>query len=223
MTNTKHSDHNNTAVMPIVMLSTLALLCGCAQHRSNELTQGNIQFYGTPGHQGDTVIHEQPPTPLLPASIDCQQYLNTGAGVNYRIDKPLVTHNDIADKRIDPVLAQGLLLSPGDLLEINIENGEGFNGRYIVDNAGKVKLPIIGNIIAAGDTTNMLETAIELALFRQEVFQPTSAIVTIQVLNWAQIEVSVTGAVFQPGRVLINKQNPKTTQVERIDAFGDFS
>ena len=64
-----------------------------------------------------------------------------------------------------------------------------------------MKLPIIGVIQASGATTNKLETKIELALVRAEIFQPASASVTIHVLNWSSIKVSVAGAVFQPGTV----------------------
>ncbi len=210
----------------VAIVSVVALLIGgCAQHSSTDLTKGNVQFYGTPGHKGDNFIHEQTPGQLFSAGLDCTNLLETGAALNYRIDKPLGLNaaNDIADDRLDPILAQGLLLSPGDLLEVLIEDGEGFNGRYIINNSGAVKLPIIGNIQATGETTSSLEKNIELALVRKQVFQPTTAIVTIQILNLASIEVSVAGAVFQPGRVLINHKAPKSTQVERIDAFGDYS
>jgi len=225
MTNNK-TKSNNVISNCVISLSLLSLvLSGCARHSSSDLDQGNIQFYGTPGHSGDDFKHEKSPSNLFAAGLDCKNFQDTAAPVNYRIDKPLglTAANDIADDRIDPILAQGLLLSPGDLLEIHIEDGEGFNGRYIVDNSGTVKLPIIGNISAAGATANTLETHIELALVRKQVFQPTSAIVTIQVLNWASIEVSVAGAVFQPGRVLINKKTPKSTQVDHLAAYGDYS
>lgn len=217
---------NQTSKYYIAIISLLALIvCGCARHSSTDLTNGNIQFYGTPGHRGDNFIYEQAPNQLFSASLDCTSFLAAGAALNYHIDKPLRLNdnNNIIENRLDPILAQGLLLSPGDLLEILIEDGEGFNGRYIINNNGAVKLPIIGNIQATGETTNNLEKHIELALVRQQVFQPTSAIVTTQILNLAAIEVSVSGAVFQPGRVLINHKTPKSTQVERIDAFGDYS
>ena len=78
-------------------------------------------------------------------------------------------------------------LSPGDLVEVLIEDGEGFNGRYIIDNAGYVKLPLVGIIEAGGTTTNTLEDKIEMALVRAEIFQPANANVTIHVLNWSSI------------------------------------
>lgn len=212
-------------IVIFTMFSLMTLLFGCAQHSSKDIDKANIRFYGTPGDQGDIFMHESKPEDLFSTGLDCSAYENMGVAVNYRIDKPLnlTAANDVVDERIDPILAQGLLLSPGDLVEVNIEDGEGFNGRYIVDNSGSIKLPLIGYIEAAGATTHTLETNVELALVRAHVFQPSSAIVTIQVLNWASIEVSVAGAVFQPGRVLINKREAKVVQTDRIDAFGDYS
>lgn len=204
------------------------ILTGCIRHSSRDLSQGDAQFYGTPGHQGDNFIHEASPSALFARGMDCQQLQNTAAPINYRIDKPLGFNqandaNPLAKTINDPILAQGVLLSPGDMLEVGIEDGEGFAGRYIIDSSGAIKMPVIGKIHAAGDTINVLEKHIELALTRHEVFQPTTALVTIQVLHWASIEVAVAGAVFEPGRVLINKQMPRATQKEKLDALGDYS
>jgi protein involved in polysaccharide export with SLBB domain len=220
--NLRHTHNVNVVVM---IIACILFFGGCAQHSSEDLDKAEVRFYGTPGDDGDIFIHEQMPGDLFSAGVDCRSFQNMGAAVNYHIGQPLglTAANDIADDRKDPILAQGLLLSPGDLLEIHIEDGDGFNGRYIIGNSGSVKLPIIGNIDAAGATTGTLETLVELALVRKQIFQPTSAIVTIQVLNWSSIEVSVAGAVFQPGRVLINKKDLKQNQLERIDAFGDYS
>ena len=84
-------------------------------------------------------------------------------------------------------------------------------------------MPIIGVIEAGGATTNKLETKIELALVKAEIFQPANSSVTIHVLNWSSIEVSVAGAVFQPGTVLINKKPTGIQNSEHLEAFGDYS
>ena len=200
-------------------------LTGCVRHYSSDLDRGDEQFYGAMDNSGDRFVHEAPPSADFSRGLDCLQLQNTAAPVNFYTDQPLnlSAANDLPDMRVDPILAEGLLLSPGDLIEVNIEDGEGFSGRYIVDNSGAVKIPQIGKIAAAGDTTNTLETEIELALVRNYIFQPATAAVTIQVLNWSAIEVSVAGAVFQPGRVLINDKLPRATQEDRLAAAGDYS
>lgn len=212
--------------LSMIAYSIVALnLSGCIRHYSSDLDRGDEQFYGAMDNSGDKFVHEAPPSGDFARGLDCLQLQNTAAPVNYYTDQPLdlSAANDLPDMRIDPILAEGLLLSPGDLIEVNIEDGEGFSGRYIVDNSGAVKIPQIGKIAAAGDTTNTLETEIELALVRNYIFQPATAAVTIQVLNWSAIEVSVAGAVFQPGRVLINDKLPRATQEDRLAAAGDYS
>jgi protein involved in polysaccharide export with SLBB domain len=219
-------NYSNYKVIPVLMtlLGTLVWQ-GCAHHSSDTIDESALRFYGNPGNNGDDFIHEKPANHTFSTGLNCSQFQNMGEALNYRTDKPisLNTSNIMASGENDPILAQGLLLSPGDLVEVLIEDGEGFNGRYIVDNAGYVKLPLIGVIEAGGDTTNKLETNIELALIRAEIFQPDSANVTIHVLNWSSIEISVAGAVFQPGTVFINKKPKGIQNAEHLDAFGDYS
>lgn len=208
----------------VALLGTL-FTQGCARHSSEAMDKSALRFYGTPAANGDDFMHEHAAQNIFSNGLNCKKFQHMGAALNYRTDKPLNLNrlNIIANGENDPVLAQGLLLSPGDLVEVLIEDGEGFNGRYIIDNAGYIKLPLIGVIEAGGATTNTLETKLELALVRAEIFQPASASVTIQVLNWSAIEVSVSGAVFQPGTVLINKKLRAPPNPEHLKAYGDFS
>ncbi len=220
-----HTDSSYKIRPVLVALFGTLILIGCAQHSSKTIDKSALRFYGNPANNGDDFIHQQAPKNLYSTGLNCSQFQSMGAALNYRTDKPinLNASNIKATGENDPILAQGLLLSPGDLVEVLIEDGEGFNGRYIVDNAGYVKLPLIGVIEAGGATTNKLETKIELALVRAEIFQPASASVTIHVLNWSPIEVSVAGAVFQPGTVFINKKPVGIQNAEHLDAYGDYS
>lgn len=198
---------------------------GCARHSSDTMEKSALRFYGVPSDNGDDFIHESSPKNVYSAGLNCKQFKDNGAALNYRSDKPLnLTSTHVkASANNDPILAQGLLLSPGDLVEVIIEDGEGFNGRYIIDNAGYLKLPIVGTIPAGGETTAQLEDNIEISLVRAEIFQPTNASVTIYVLNLSSIEVAVTGAVFQPGTVIINKKPIGLQNSEHLTAFGDYS
>ncbi len=217
---------NNYKMIPVLVALIAAMITqGCAKHSSENIDKSALRFYGNPTDNGDDFVHEKAPDSVFADGLNCSQFQNMGAALNYRTDKPINvnTANMKASAKNDPILAQGLLLSPGDLVEVIIEDGEGFNGRYIVDNAGYVKLPIIGVIEAGGATTNTLETKIELALIREEIFQPDSAGVTIYVLNWSSIEVAVAGAVFEPGTVLINKKPIGIQNSEHLEAFGDYS
>ena len=219
------SSSNVKAIPVLIALLGTLLSQGCAKHTSNAIDKSALRFYGTPTDNGDDFIHEQVASNAFSDGLNCRQFKHMGAALNYRTDKPidLSKANIAATGENDLILAQGVLLSPGDLVEVLIEDGEGFNGRYIIDNAGYVKLPLIGVIEAGGHTTNKLESKIELALVRAEIFQPASASVTIHVLNWSSIEVSVAGAVFQPGTVLINKKPTGIQNAEHLEAYGDYS
>lgn len=216
----------NRVWLLLVSFTFSLVMSGCAQQvNSEEQVNKKTRFYGLPGNDGDFVQHEQTGQNVFAEGIDCIDFQNTAAALNYRIDKPL--HLPFTDKlnnrKIDSMLTQGLLLSPGDLLDVKLENGDGFNGHYVIDNGGSIKIPLIGAIIAAGDTTNSLEQKIEIALIRAQIFQPASATVTINVLNWSSIEIGVSGAVFEPGTVLINNKLPSSLSEERINASGDYS
>jgi polysaccharide export outer membrane protein len=219
-------DNKNDKIITMLFVLLASLVSqSCTHHTSPNIDQSAQRFYGTPNNNGDDFVHEQAPQRLFYNGLDCRRFKNMGAALNYRTDKPINLNlsNMKASAENDPILAKGLLLSPGDLIEVLIEEGEGFNGRYIIDNAGYVKLPIIDTIVAGGNTTQRLETKIELALIRAKIFQPASASVTIQVLNWSSIEVSVSGAVFQPGTVLINKKPKGIQNAEHLNAYGDYS
>lgn len=211
----------------LILLSIIMMTCsGCAQYSSSDNETNNPnKFYGMPDSDKATVTHEQNTQHVFSEENECVDFQNSAAALNFRIDKPLSLPpaNRINNSPIDLMLTQGLLLSPGDLLEVQLENGEGFNGHYIINNGGLVNIPLVGTIEAAGSTANVLETKIELALIRAEIFQPASATVTIQVLNWSSIEVGVAGAVFEPGTVQINNKLPSTVSDERAKAYGDYA
>lgn len=216
---------NYKTIPVLVALLVTLVLPSCAKHSSENMDKSALRFYGMPADNGDDFIHEQAPDSVFAEGLNCSQFKDMGAALNYRTDKPinLTSTSIIATGENDLILVQGLILSPGDLVEVLIEDGEGFNGRYIIDNAGYVKLPLVGIIEAGGATTNTLEDKIEMALVRAEIFQPANASVTIHVLNWSSISVSVAGAVFNPGTVLINRKPKGVQNAEHLDAYGDYS
>lgn len=115
------------------------------------------------------------------------------------------------------------LLSPGDLVRLEIVRGEGFQGDYVVSPDGYLRLPHIGDIPAAGVTKSDLENTIARLLVSGGYFQSTFVQVSIVVLHWAPIQVSVSGAVFQSGDVVINQKRADSDPEIRIDAAGDFA
>lgn len=213
-----------TKLFASIAVSTLV---GCAQtHSLHAPESASGHFYGGNKHnKGTHFLHESPPDAVFATELECSDRENFAAPLNYRVDKAISLNSSMlafqfqhqADKK------HGLPLSPGDLVEVLIENGDGFNGRYVVDPNGYINLPLLDPIGAAGKPAFVVSQDIELALIKNEIFQPATALVSVQILNLAGIEVSVAGAVFQPGRVLINAKNPNSLLDEQIAAYGDFS
>ena len=115
------------------------------------------------------------------------------------------------------------VLSPGDLIQLQIVRGEGFDGDFVISPIGYVRLPFIGDIPAAGTTVTQLENTIARLLVTGGYYRPSFVQVSIDVLHWAPIQVSISGAVFQSGDVLINERGANSDPVARVEAAGDFT
>ena len=203
-----------------------ALLSGCAQHHSLQTPETVPHpFYGQPGVDGTWFMHERGPEHLFATSKECLAREDYAAPLNYRSDKPLTLNNQVIAQQYGGENARelGTPLSPGDMVELLMDNGDGFNGRYVVDASGYIDIPLIPAVFAFGKNTWQVAKDIELALIRAEIFQPATALVNLQVLSWAGIEVGVSGAVFQPGRVLINQKTFNRYMDKKAAAHGDFS
>ncbi|MEM9669057.1 MAG: polysaccharide biosynthesis/export family protein [Pseudomonadota bacterium] len=119
--------------------------------------------------------------------------------------------------------AEPELLSPGDLLHIEIVRGEGFQGDFVISADGYLRLPFIGDVPAAGTTQDQLEHTVSRLLVSGGYFTSRFVQVAISVLHWAPIQVSVSGAVFQSGDVLLNEKAADSDPMARIEASGDFT
>lgn len=102
-----------------------------------------------------------------------------------------------------PALA--LPLSAGDRVKVTIPEGEEFSGIFEVSLNGELELPYVRGIQASGIEPREVEQRIHQALVAQGYFQPSFLRVSVNVVQWAPVEVFVSGSTFQPGRVLINE------------------
>ncbi|MFT5277489.1 MAG: polysaccharide export outer membrane protein [Glaciecola sp.] len=218
-----------TSKLPILIsaLITTLILSGCAQQQHSLETVKNSpsEFYGELNANGSLFTQQSVPKNVFSATLNCDARQDFAAPLNYRVDKPIVSSAS-SQAPLPAALTQGrnvLPLSPGDLIEVMMEYGEGFNGTYVLDNLGLLSLPIINPIDASGISPKDLSDRIELALIKSGIFRPAMATVHVKILHLAAIEVPVTGAVFQPGRVLINKRNANADLVQRVVASGDWS
>ncbi|WP_254989910.1 polysaccharide biosynthesis/export family protein [Cyanobium sp. N5-Cardenillas] len=103
---------------------------------------------------------------------------------------------------------KALPLSPGDRVKVTIPDGEEFSGIFEVNLNGELELPFIRGIQVAGLEPYQLQDRIFHTLVRDGYYQPSYLKVSVNVVQWAPAEVFVSGATFQPGRVLINEWTP---------------
>ncbi|WP_240615551.1 polysaccharide biosynthesis/export family protein [Alteromonas facilis] len=213
--------------LQIVAILLVTLMLVACKHTSDSrlLLPDSNTFYGASKTKGIQFSQESVPNAVFSTELECSTREHFAAPLNYRVDKTisLATSSMPFQYQAHGEQKYGLPLSPGDLVEVLIENGDGFNGRYVLDPNGYINLPLLDPISAAGKPAYLVSQEIELALIKNEIFQPATAVVSVQILNLAGVEVSVAGAVFQPGRVLINSKTPNALLDEQIAAFGDFS
>jgi polysaccharide export outer membrane protein len=122
-------------------------------------------------------------------------------------------------------LSLALPLSPGDRIEVSIPNEKYFTRTYEVNQNGELEIPYLGAITVVGLEPDEVKEVLTLALTSNNFFPPNTLQLSIQILKWAPILVSVSGEVFQPGRVLINQpDDPKIsfTSPEANQITGEY-
>jgi protein involved in polysaccharide export with SLBB domain/anti-anti-sigma regulatory factor len=110
---------------------------------------------------------------------------------------------------------------PGDEIRIDITEGEDFSGTYTINLDGKLELPFAGSVSARGKTNNELAAAIRQKLIAAGMFKEGQAKVSVLPLKWAPAQINISGAVFQPGRSVINEINRDKIDPESSDSVGD--
>lgn len=119
-----------------------------------------------------------------------------------------------------------LPLSPGDRLEVSIPDDTYFARAYEVNQNGELEIPYLGNIPVVGLEPAQVQAKLAHALVEQGFFPPDKLLLSVQMLQWAPIQVTVAGETFQPGRVLINQPNePQDTAFspEAQPILGDYA
>jgi polysaccharide export outer membrane protein len=114
-----------------------------------------------------------------------------------------------------------LKLSVGDKLEINILNGEDFSKAVEIDADGNIYLPFIQSVSAKNLTLIQLNDAIRHQLIVEKLMQPAAIRISIVPISWAPINITTSGAVYEPGQHMINKKQPIETKDDGSDFYGD--
>ncbi|WP_185234925.1 polysaccharide biosynthesis/export family protein [Teredinibacter franksiae] len=215
----------SSSILKSVFLVSCLFTTACTQHHAlRSPVDADGEFYGQSGDSGHHVAHDGSQRHVFASNLNCED-----SGDNYR------TAHFRADHALDPsqkskfatppsyAFNRGIPLSPGDMLEVQIENGEGFNNEYVLNPDGSLHIPLLLPIASAGLTVQQLAEKIEMALVRAEIFRPTAARASVRVKHWAPVNIGVSGAVFNPGRVTINENSQESIVSERLSAIGDFA
>ncbi len=111
--------------------------------------------------------------------------------------------------------------SPGDRFHILVPGLPDFSGDYAVNADGRVILPFAGEITAVGLTNAELNQKVEKAFVKTEVLKDSGAHLAVRPVQYAPINVLVSGAVFNPGRVSINNTIDANRSLRTTEQFGD--
>lgn len=133
----------------------------------------------------------QPFTPVRYLSL----VMGLGIGVLVNVTVGLWSH------------VSALPLSPGDRLEISIPNERYFAGVYNVNQNGDLEIPYLGPFPVAGQDVATVEAQLRQTLIDKGYFPPNKLQLSVQILQWAPVPITVSGAVFQPGNHFLGRPN----------------
>jgi polysaccharide export outer membrane protein len=138
---------------------------------------------------------------LLAAVAGCQTDQFTLANPSKPMAKPAAT-------------TEAITLREGDVLKISFPDSPSLDTTQQIRRDGKISLPLVGEVQAAGISTSELESRL-VSLYASQL---VSKQITVEVVN-STVTVYVTGAVLRPGKVL---SNHPMTALEAVMEAGGF-
>lgn len=112
-------------------------------------------------------------------------------------------------------------LTVGDSVTVSVYGEPDMSAAQRLDTSGVLRLPMIGEIKLGGLTVREAENALERTYRERELLK--SPLVTISVSNYALREVSVLGAVRNPGNFQFPKETTSLDIADLITRLGGFS
>lgn len=116
-----------------------------------------------------------------------------------------------------------LPLSQGDRVRVKVEEGDMFSGVFEINLDGQLHIPYLHPIPVVGLSIKEAEEKLNEALIGQKMYQPGFNGVSVSILQWSKIQIFVKGAVFRPGRVMINDQLVAEQSFQQTQESGDYS
>lgn len=124
---------------------------------------------------------------------------------------------------VNTPLSQQIRLSPGDKISVMVPEGTEFSGIFTINLDGTLNLPYIKPIVASGKSTQELAATLRKILILQGLFKADFVQVDVSPVQWAATNIVVSGAVYNPGNIMIN-QRSHTEDYNPVDSLtGDFA
>jgi len=98
-----------------------------------------------------------------------------------------------------------------------------FCGSYKIDLDGQLKLPYFEPITAAGRSIDEITAEIKHLLISKDIFKADFLDISVKPIQWSAALVSVKGAVFQPGNIMINERDFRKLNQNKETLNGDFA
>jgi polysaccharide export outer membrane protein len=95
--------------------------------------------------------------------------------------------------------AAALTIGPGDLVEIAMFDAPELSGRFRVDEAGNIAIPMLGAVHVQGLTAEQAAKLVQQRYVAAEILKPESSQVTVFIEEYASQGITVSGDVKTPG------------------------
>lgn len=122
---------------------------------------------------------------------------------------------------VDLMTLQQSTHGPGDVVRVDISDGEDFSGTFVVNLDGTIILPYAGRVAALGKTSEQVTAAVKAKLIAGGFFRSGQVQVAVLPLRWAPINISISGAVFNAGRAIINDLASDKRDPDALTTIGD--
>jgi len=123
----------------------------------------------------------------------------------------------------DLISDDAMPLSPGDLLRLTLPGNEPPSGNFKVSSNGVLSIDQFGDLPVRGLSPAQAEAALMTKLVLEGFYRAGHAHLALKVLDRAPIRVRVSGAVFQPGQVILNSKSAADRDVTHDTAAGDHA
>jgi len=166
-----------------------------------------------------TDINQNLPAELQQITTKSDENIDLARALNRtRCQEPLLPTSSFGNQ---PSAYNNNILSIGDILKIEIEDGEEFSGLVEINVDGTIDLPYLTPLSAAGKSLEALENFIAHRLVKDGYFRRGFAIVSAGLVQTGARRISVSGAVFQAGVFSINERKADDISANEQEAYGE--